>query len=288
VVECLRHPEYGCPWDKEQTHESLKSYLIEESYEVLESIDENEPNHLKEELGDLLLQIFLHSQLSNEENQFCFKDVADSITNKMISRHPHVFSSVSADTSEKVLSNWEKIKAKEKADNNNLSVNNTLTDKINSIPKSLPALLISERIGDKSGRFSFDWSKFSDVKIKLKEELDELEKELVSFLKNKAEPTKPIKSTDYPNELSKIEDELGDCLFTLAQISRWLGLSAEGLLRKSNSKFLKRVKLMEENLEKELSLSSDEEKDNAWKKAKTRLAEKPYNFSQVDQLTVKK
>ncbi len=268
VVETLRHPEYGCPWDKEQTHESLRSYLIEETFEAVEAIDKNEPAHLGEELGDVLLQIALHAQLASEKETFTFKDVVDSIAKKMIDRHPHVFSDTKADTSEEVLKNWEALKSKEKSTNSVTPEN--LSSKITSLPKELPALLVAERIGEKSARFGFDWSSLTEVQSKLEEEFKELEIELHSFLSSTKNPSSPLTIRDGTDlNISKIGDEIGDCIFTLTQIARWLGLSAEDLLRKTHQKFLKRIRSMEKELPEDFLSSSREEKESAWNRAKT-------------------
>lgn len=268
VVSTLRHPEHGCPWDKEQTHESLRSYLIEETFEAVEAIDLKKPDLLKEELGDVLLQIALHAQLASEEKTFSFKDIADTISEKMIRRHPHVFSDTTAKNSEEVLKNWEQLKSKEKSESPDLK--NKLSEKIKSIPKSLPALLFAERIGDKSARYSFDWNSLSEVQKKLQEEYQELEVELNQFIAAN-NPHTPLKANQTSQlNLKDIGGEIGDCLFTLTQTARWLGLSAEDLLRATHEKFLHRILSMEEELPADFLSSSRENIENAWNKAKTK------------------
>jgi MazG family protein len=267
VVSALRHPEYGCPWDREQTHESLRSYLLEEAFEAVEAIDENVPANLREELGDVLLQIALHSQLASEKNSFTFKDVADSISRKMIDRHPHVFADTSANTSEQVLRNWEEIKAKEKSQD--ASTRKQLSEKIRSLPKTLPALLTAERIGEKSARTGFDWNSLSSVYAKVQEEYTELETELKSFLSATTDPAQPLPSQNTTtNQPSRAGEEIGDCLFTLTQLARWLGLSAEDLLRQTHNRFLARIRSMEEKLPQDFLSSTREDIEAAWNHAK--------------------
>jgi MazG family protein len=267
VVSALRHPEYGCPWDREQTHESLRSYLLEETFEAVEAIDEKIPAHLQEELGDVLLQIALHSQLASENDTFTFRDVADSISKKMIDRHPHVFSNTSAETSEEVLENWEALKDREKSSDN--SACKKLSDRISLLPGTLPALLTAERIGEKSARSGFDWQSLSQVRAKVQEEFSELEAELDSFLSSNPDPDKPLKTrTPDSTDVSRAGEEIGDCLFTLTQTARWLGLSAEELLRKTHSRFLARVISMENELPDDFLSSSREDKEAAWNSAK--------------------
>lgn len=272
VVASLRDPEHGCPWDKEQTHQTLRSYLIEETYEAVEAIDLNNPEALSDELGDVLLQVALHGQLGRESHTFTFNDIVQKITKKMIDRHPHVFGEVHASTSKEVLENWETLKAKEKVAGSN--TRKKLSEKIYSLPPSLPALLTAERIGEKSARWGFDWSSFSEVYKKVKEEFDELHSEVTVLLNSVQDISSPLSAShdeSLHSQTTRIGEEIGDCLFTLTQIARWLGLSAEDLLRDTHKRFLSRIKNMEQQMPDNFLESSREDKEKAWNQAKMNL-----------------
>jgi len=216
LVERLRG-EDGCPWDRVQTRESLKPMLIEEAYEVVESIDVENWKALSEELGDLLLQIIFQAVIAQESGHFSLHSVIENISNKLIERHPHVFGKKKVRSARDVEENWEHIKIKKEKRGSLL----------NSIPKTAPALLRAQRLQERAGRVSFDWKNISDVIKKLEEELGELKKAI--------------------NEKSRpdIEEELGDILFSLVNVSRFLGISAEDALRMSNEKFLRRFQFIE-------------------------------------------
>ena len=237
IVKKLRGPN-GCPWDKEQTHESLTPFAIEEAYELEEAILNNDQENLKEELGDLLFQTILHCEIADQEGRFDIDDVINILNHKMTSRHPHVFSDTKAETSDEVLKNWEAIKALEKPKD------------VFDIPTTFPALLRAHKIGKRTKRLDFDWDNPQQVIEKVKEELQELEE--------------AIKKQDSSN----IEEEMGDLLFTTAQLSRHLKLDSEKTLRLSNEKFVKRFKAMikeDPNFE-QLNRS---EKEQLWNKIKS-------------------
>ncbi|MBI1821844.1 MAG: nucleoside triphosphate pyrophosphohydrolase [Nitrospirae bacterium] len=211
--------EKGCPWDRQQTHDSLKPYLIEESYEVLEAIDLKDPKHLAEELGDLLLQVVFHAQIAEEKGNFSIEGVLKGLVEKLIKRHPHVFGGEEAPTAEKVLHNWEKSKMKEKE-----GIRQSYLD---GVPPFLPSLMRAQKVQKKAARTGFDWEKKEDVMAKVEEEWDEFKRALDK------------------KEQDEIEDEMGDLFFTVVNLARTLKLDSEQILRKSTDKFISRFQLME-------------------------------------------
>lgn len=238
----------GCPWDKEQTTESLKPFLIEEAYEVIEAIDEKSPEKMKEELGDLLLQVVFHAQLAKERKEFDMEDILETLEEKLIRRHPHVFGDVSYEDAKEVLVQWEKIKKQEKANIKRESM-------LDSVPKELPALLRAHRLQDKASRVGFDWKHIDDVFKKVEEEIKEF--------KGAVEKKKP----------DEIEDELGDIFFALVNVARFLEVNPEDALRKTISKFISRFRYIEEKAKeakRELSDMTLEEMDKFWEEAKGR------------------
>ena len=244
IVAILRGPD-GCPWDKKQDHKSLKPYIIEEAYEVIEAIDDEDDVKLSEELGDLLTQIVMHSQMAKERQAFDIEAVAGKISDKLIERHPHVFAKKADLTPEEVLHNWENIKL-QKAKGDNYSV-------LQGVPPSLPALLKAFRVQEKVGRYGFDWKNPSDVIAKVKEEIAEFEEALKS------------------DEKSKQEHELGDLLFSLVNLGRHLGMQPEEALNGTIRRFTKRFQYIEWQLRehgKTLADSSMEEMDRLWDEAK--------------------
>ena len=238
TIAKLRSPK-GCPWDKEQTHKTLKRYLIEEAYEALDAIDKNDSKALMEELGDVLLQIVLHSQIASENKKFTFNQVADYVNKKMISRHPHVFSNTLVKNSEDVMVNWEKIKKKEKPHRKDI---------FDGIPVALPALLKALKVSKKAAREGFEWKKEADIWKTLNSEV----KEFKATSKNKSE-------------------EIGDVLFTIVNIARWYKLDPEDSLNMATKKFISRYKRVKSKLKsskkgiEELSYS---ELDKLWRLAK--------------------
>jgi tetrapyrrole methylase family protein/MazG family protein len=243
IMEALRS-EKGCPWDKEQTRESLKPFILEEAYELIEAIDENDPEEIKEELGDLLFQIVFQCQIAKEKNQFQISDVIEKIIKKMIARHPHVFGKAEYKTTDEVLVHWEKQKKLE----------GKLRESIlEGIPVALPSLLRAHRLQDRAARVGFDWEKVEDVLKKLDEELKEFKEALET------------KSQD------EIEDELGDIFFMLVNISRFIGIDPEDALRKTISKFISRFRYIEMSAAehgKKLSDMTLNEMDRLWDEAK--------------------
>lgn len=225
VIATLRG-ENGCPWDREQTHTSLKSTLIEETYETVEAIDSAQPDKLKEELGDLLLNIMLQAQIAAENRDFDIYDVIDTLTEKLIRRHPHVFGDVNVENSDDVVKNWEAIKKEEAGNEDRESI-------LDGIPIALPALLRGQKIQKRAARVGFDWDHIQDVISKVDEELAEVKESLKK------------------NQQAEIEMEIGDLLFAIVNLCRFVELQAEETLRKSNRKFIQRFKRMEKILEKQ-------------------------------------
>ena len=260
VVEDLRGPE-GCPWDKEQTNRSLTPYALEESCELAEAIESGQTTEIISELGDLLLQVVLHAEILKNEGRGEIEDVIEAINSKMIRRHPHVFADLSVANSDEVLKNWDQIKAQEKGDNNPLRPGEF------EVPKSLPALQRSAKIGKKTKKTGFDWSNWKEVIPKVKEELCELEEALESF------PTENLDKVQ-ESQKSHVEHEIGDLLFAISQLARHLKVDPEQALRRTNQRFEKRYKTMidicEENQQDftQLDVNSKEE---LWGKAKSRL-----------------
>ena len=241
IMNRLRQPD-GCPWDRAQTHKSLRQYLLEETYEVLEALDNEDFPALKEELGDLLLQVIFHSQLAKEEGYFTIEDVVQGISDKLIRRHPNVFGDVVINTAEEQTKNWELLKKKEGR-----------SSAIEGVPKELSALLRAWRIQQKAAQVGFDWDTISDVWAKVDEECAEL-KEAVETA-----------NTD------KIEDEFGDVLFALVNLSRFLKINPEDALRRTIQKFSTRFQKVEKELKsrgKSPEESTLKEMDAIWNSIK--------------------
>lgn len=245
VIGRLRAPG-GCAWDREQTHLSLRPYLIEEAYEVLQALDEEDPEHLKEELGDLLLQIVLHAQIASEDQEFNMTDVLAGISQKLIRRHPHVFSALELGSTDAVIKNWEKIKAAERKQRGEEEEKGML----DGIPLALPALTQAEQIQKRAQRVGFDWPEIAPVLAKIREELEELEA---------AE-----------NEAEKVA-ESGDLLFAAVNLIRWLGIDPEFALRECNARFKRRFGYIEKHAIAEGRAVQDlsfEEMNALWEEAK--------------------
>ncbi|MDO8671037.1 MAG: nucleoside triphosphate pyrophosphohydrolase [Dehalococcoidia bacterium] len=244
IIARLRGPN-GCPWDREQTHDSLKTYLLEEAYEVLDALDSGDPDKLCEELGDLLLQILLHSQIAKEADEFDVHDVLRGIASKIIRRHPHVFGDIRIATSAELLTKWEAIKKKERPEEVSM---------LASVPKNMPALSFAQAVQRRAASVGFDWPTIEGPKEKLAEELSEFE----------AEHEKDGKAR-----------ELGDALFAMVNIARWEGIEAEEALRLANQRFQSRFVLMEEmarQRELDLAKMTLDELDLLWEQAKKTLA----------------
>ena len=236
----------GCPWDKVQTRESLKPYLVEETYEALEALDSNNPEEIKEELGDLLYQVLFHAKISEKKNEFNITDVVESISDKMVHRHPHVFKEENLKTPEEVVTQWEEIKSKEKGKENRKSV-------LDGIPPHLPGLLRAQKLQKKAAKHGFDWDKIDDVFDKLDEEVAEFKEAVLSG--------KEIEMTA----------ELGDIIFVLVNIAKFKKIDAEEALRATNNKFIKRFQYIEAVVAKcgkTLKETSLEELEKYWQEAK--------------------
>jgi len=268
----LRDPKDGCPWDREQTHESLIENLIEESYEVIEAIqelDESNPHsyqHLKEELGDLAFQAVLHAQLAEEKKYFSMDDVFLAITEKLIYRHPHVYGSVKDVTdSHTVLQNWESLKRKEKSSNKKKS-----TSVFSGVPEHLPALLKAYRMGQKVSRLNFDWH-YPDGREQLFDKIIEEYDELMAELPVNPDEFKSPDNEKMAEQKKRATLEFGDLFFVIAQLARHYHIDPEYALQQSNRKFQKRFASMEHELKEKLEsddLPTVEQWEAAWKNAK--------------------
>ncbi len=251
LVKRLRGPE-GCPWDREQTRETLKPMLIEEAYEVLDALDSENSAELIDELGDLLFQVVFHAQIAHEMGEFNLADVIDRIYEKMLRRHPHVFGRANLKTSQEILKNWEDIKAAEKGVES-ASRPNSEKSLLDGIPSRLPALHEAHQITAKASRVGFDWSRLEDVVQKLHEESAEI---LRAHAERNAE---------------NLAAEVGDLLFAAVNVARFLGVDPETALRRSNKKFGRRFRYLESKIKsqgRELKDASLEEMDGLWEEAK--------------------
>jgi len=241
--------EGGCPWDREQTRDSLKPFILEEAYEVLEALDEGDLEKLKEELGDLLLQVVFQAQVASERGEFTIAEVLTLIADKLVRRHPHVFGEAKATTAREVLHNWELLKQNERREKAGKA------SALDGVPKELPALLRAHRLQEKASRVGFDWKEAGEVFRKVEEELSEL------------------KTAARTAGLQRIEEELGDLLFALVNLARFLQVNPEDALRKAITRFITRFQYMEEAMAergKDLSEASLEEMDALWEEAKAR------------------
>jgi tetrapyrrole methylase family protein/MazG family protein len=240
IVAKLRAPD-GCPWDREQTHATLKPHLLEECYELIDAIDDQDDEALLEELGDLLLQVVLHAQMAGEEGRFQFDQVADRIADKLVLRHPHVFGENKLSTSDAVLRQWDAIKRSEKQERKSI---------LDGVPRTLPALSKAQKVQVKAARAGFDWPEAQDVLAKIREEISEIE------------------AAQSPDQLS---DELGDLLFSIVNFARKRKLDAESLLQAATEKFSRRFRTIERlAAEKDIRLSSLslQEMDQLWNETK--------------------
>ena len=246
LVEVLRSEE-GCPWDREQTHKSIRRDFIEETYEVIEAIDTDNPVLLREELGDVLLQVAFHAQIEREQEVFTLSDVANDVCVKLIHRHPHVFGDVVAESPDKVLANWEVIKSEEKE-------RITVTDKLTAIPPMLPALMRAEKVGKKAS--CFDFPDADSVMLKVKEELCELEEAMAD------------------GNSEAIEEEMGDLIFSITSLCRKLKVEPEIALNKATDKFIKRFSALENAViaeGKDIKSLDMAELDEIWEKNKRKM-----------------
>ena len=253
IMSRLRDPINGCPWDVEQTFETIAPYTIEEAYEVREAISNNDYDNLKDELGDLLLQVVFQSQIAEESKLFCFEDVVESICTKMVKRHPHVFGSAKIRSADEQLTSWEDIKAKEREVQ---SENQTDSGSaLNGVSVAYPALLRAEKLQRRAARVGFDWKETGPVLNKLDEEVSEL-KEVLSGACDKLQ----------------LEEELGDILFTCVNIARHLNIDPETALHKANKKFTQRFQQVEKLLKSEMNKKPENadfsELEERWTRAK--------------------
>ena len=242
IVEKLRSPD-GCPWDKEQTHGSLLPYFLEETYEVIESVELSDWVTLKEELGDVLLHVFLQAQIARESNKFDIQDTLNGINEKLIRRHPHVFGNKEKGGAYQSKKDWERQKHVEKK----------RESRLDGVPKKLPALIRAQRLQEKASYAGFDLDKIEDVWEKLFEELNELK-----FAQKKG-------------DMENVKEEIGDVFFSVVNLSRFLGFSAEDMLRETNRKFIYRFKKIEQELKengKQLEDCNTEEMEKIWEKSK--------------------
>lgn len=249
-----------CPWDREQTFESLRSNTIEETYELAEAITSGNMDSIREELGDLLLHVVFYSKLGEEQSAFGFADVADAICDKLIYRHPHVFGDIHADTPDEVLRNWELLKLRKK---------NRRKGVLSGVPRALPAMVKALRIGEKAAGAGFDWSDRSDVWAKVAEEQREVAEELASL--GAAESAAGAEAADTAQARSRLEGEMGDLFFALINACRLYGIDPEQALERTNLKFIKRFEHIEdraEELGKNLRDMTLDEMESYWQEAK--------------------
>ena len=279
IMARLRAPG-GCPWDREQTFDTIKPFTLEETYEVLEAIDNRDWRELTGELGDLLLQVLFYSEMAQEEGHFSIDDVLDRLSNKLVDRHPHVFGEVKADTPAEVLRNWEALKAEEKkkqleaGGGKKAGTGEDTASVLSGVSSKMPALLEAHKLSSRAAHVGFDWPEIEGLFEKLAEETAELREEL------KAAPVKGPSGKgiagsgkpQVPPELrSRMEDEVGDLFFVLVNIARYLSLDPESALRKTNRKFKRRFQWMEERLRasgRGPQQASVEELEDLWQQAK--------------------
>lgn len=243
-VEITKRLRCECPWDREQTHASIRHSLIEEAYEVVEAIDTNSISDLKKELGDLLLHVVFHANIAEENRDFTLHDVITGISEKLIRRHPHIYGDVQVSGADEVKGNWEKLKMQEGRES-----------LMEGVPKSLPALLRAYRLTDRASKVGFDWEKKEDAWKKVEEEMHELHRAIES------------------DQLDEVEREFGDLLFGLVNYARFIGVNPENALRQSVEKFITRFQYIERRLKelgKDIHKSSLEEMDRLWEEAKKR------------------
>lgn len=240
IVATLRS-ENGCQWDREQTHESLRPNMLEEAYEAVDAIDNNDMKHLREELGDVLLQVVLHAQIAKDDGDFDIEDVAKELSDKLVHRHPHVFGDTKVSSTEEILNNWELLKKEEKKHRKSV---------LDGISKTQAALMSAQKISKKVVKVGFEWDSVESLKKCIQSEYKEFEE--------------AVKSGD----INKMEDEMGDIFFATVNLARWYKIDSEQALLRANKKFTKRFRKVEELSEKPLEELSLEEYDRLWRKAK--------------------
>lgn len=281
IMARLRAPG-GCPWDREQTFDSIKPFTLEETYEVLEAIDNRDWDELEGELGDLLLQVLFYAEMSQEAGRFSINDVLDRLSDKLVDRHPHVFGDVKAETAGDVLRNWEAIKAEEKkkrlaAGGGKKAKDEPAKDSVLAgVSSGVPALLEAFKLSSRAAHVGFEWPEIGGLFDKLHEETEELRQELKEYPAPGPRPPQRgvagASGLHIPDELrSRLEDEVGDLLFVLVNIARYLSLDAESALRKTNRKFRRRFQWMEERMRargKKLPEATLEEMESLWQESK--------------------
>lgn len=287
IMERLRAPG-GCPWDREQTFDSIKPYTLEETYEVLEAIDNRNWPELAGELGDLLLQVLFYAEMAKEQSSFSIDDVLDRLSTKLINRHPHVFGDVKADTSAEVKRNWEALKVEERKKRQGNDTEGDATPKkderhsiLAGVSSAMPSLLEAHKLSSRAAQAGFDWPDVEGLFDKLHEETDELREHLKEFPEPGPHPQGRGMAgsgrTTIPEDLqARLEDEVGDLFFVLVNIARYLSLDPESALRKTNRKFKRRFQWMEDRL-REAGRSADqapmEELELLWQQAKAQERE---------------
>jgi len=278
IMARLRAPG-GCPWDREQSFDTIKPYTLEETYEVLEAIDNRDWPELTGELGDLLLQVLFYSQMAREEGHFSIDDVLDRLANKLVDRHPHVFGEVKADTSAEVLRNWEALKSEEKkrraATDAGKPAGSDAQSVLSGVSSKMPALLEAYKLSSRAAHVGFDWPEIEGLFAKLDEETKELREELKALPVKSVPPARGIAGSGNPEVPAalreRLEDEVGDLFFVLVNIARYLSLDPESALRKTNRKFKRRFQWMEEQLRtsgRGPAQASADELEELWQQAK--------------------
>ena len=280
IMARLRAPG-GCPWDREQTFDTIKPYTLEETYEVLEAIDNRDWHELTGELGDLLLQVLFYSEMAAEEKHFSIDDVLDRLSNKLVDRHPHVFGEVKADTPAEVLRNWEALKAEEKkkrleaGGGKKVQKSEDADSVLAGVSSRMPALLEAHKLSSRAAHVGFDWPEIEGLFSKLQEETEELREEL----RDHPVHGRPVgtgvagsgRSQISPGQRERLEDEVGDLFFVLVNIARYLSLDPESALKKTNRKFKRRFQWMEERLRNQgrsPQQATMEELEELWQQAK--------------------
>jgi ATP diphosphatase len=281
IMARLRGPG-GCPWDREQTFDSIKPYTLEETYEVLEAIDNRDWNELAGELGDLLLQVLFYAQMANEQNTFSIDEVIDRLSDKLVDRHPHVFGDVKAETSSEVLRNWEALKAEEKkkrldaGGGKSVASDGRPDSVLAGVSAAMPALLEAHKLSSRAARVGFDWPDIQGLFEKLREETEELQEQLREFPGPGPQPQGRGVAGSGRQQISedlrqRLEEEVGDLFFVLVNIGRYLSLDPESALKKTNRKFRRRFQWMEDQLRtlgRTPHQATMEELESLWQQAK--------------------
>jgi MazG family protein len=279
IMARLRGPG-GCPWDREQSFDSIKPYTLEETYEVIEAIDNRDFEELRGELGDLLLQVLFYAQMAKEEGRFSIDEVLDRLCDKLVGRHPHVFGDVKAETSAEVLRNWEALKAEEKKNqqqkNGEAPPDEAPRPALAGVSPGLPALLEGYKLSSRAARVGFDWPDISGLFEKLEEEAQELKRDLEEFPAPGPRPhgrgVAGSGAAQIPEELRlRLEDEIGDLFFVVVNLARYLSVDSELALKKTNRKFRRRFEFIEAQLRAQgrtLEEASLEEMESLWQKSK--------------------